>query len=103
MGDYALRNPRRLKKVDKSHIDRLLGAAENQTPVNSGTPLTKKCKRPLMQTHSNDSVDLPTTVKNEDQNYKNQLIETLIQLHTSEWKGLNTQILKKMEKRVLSK
>ena len=47
-----------------------------------------------MQTHSNDSVDLSTTVQNEDQNYKNQLIETLIQLHTSEWKGLNTQILK---------
>ena len=97
MGDYALRNPRRLKKVDKSHVDRIsMGGAENQIPLNSQTltePPTKRCKR-----HSNDfrvgPSDLFSTMQNEDQKIKkDRLIRTLVQLHLSEWNGLTTDNL----------
>ena len=87
MGDYTLRNPRRLKKVDKTHIQNILGGAGN-SEILPGPP-SKRCKQ-NSQSNDSGSSDFTTTMQNEEQNYqKNQLIKTLIRLQISEWKGLS--------------
>ena len=84
MGAYALRDPKRLKKVDPSLRNNLLGAAEDQMCAISETPPSKKCRT---------SSENATTVQIGNETQKDELINTLIGLHISEWQNLSVSNL----------
>ena len=88
MGAYALRDPKRLKKVDPSLRKNLLGAAEDQMPapaISETPPPSKKCRT---------SFENATTVQIGNETQKDELINTLHGLHDSEWRNLSVSNLK---------
>ena len=97
MGDYALRPVSRLKKVDKSHIERLMmPSPENPMAANAITlpgPSRKRSRPYLSEITPNDS-RMSITMQNMGQNnQRKELIQTMVELQVREWDSLSMDTL----------